>query len=121
MASKAQNRAIGGVTPLGVFTITPGTPQRVTSLLNLSDTIYTFSCRQLGFSVDSSVGGLVYLNYGNYAGLDANATALIIGSGQQQTLPMGCAATEGPIDAKAWFLDGSAACVVAVYALDGSS
>lgn len=121
MASRPQNKAVGGITPLGLFAITPGTPQQVTSKLNLSDKVYTFSARQLSFSVDSSVSGNVYVNYGNYAGEDANATALIIPSGTSVSLPLYGVVTEGLIDCAAWWLDGSAACKVAVFAADASS
>jgi hypothetical protein len=119
--SQQLNKAIGGVTPLGVITITSGTPQKVTTNLNLSDTTYTLTCRQLGFSVDTSPSGEVYVNYGNVAGKDAHATALIIQSGTAQSLPIGAVTADGLIDANAWWLDGSASCVVAVYALDASS
>jgi hypothetical protein len=119
--SQQLNKAIGGVTPLGVITISSGTPQKVTENLNLSDQVYTFSCRQLGFSVDSSPSGEVYVNYGNVAGKDAHATALIIQSGTAQSLPLGSLTTDGVLDANAWWLDGSASCVVAVYALDASN
>lgn len=126
MASRPTNKAIGGVTPLGVFTITPGTPQKLTSLMALSDKVYTFSCQQIGFSVESSPSGQIFVNYGNFNGAgggvaDPNATALIIQSGQQQALPIGASASGGLIDASAWWIDGSAACLVAVYALDASS
>lgn len=121
MSSRPQQRAIGGVTPLGYFTINPGTPQQITSKLALVDSTYSVTCRQLGFSVDSSVSGELYVNYGNNSGADSNATSLIVQSGTSQTLPIGAVSTEGCIDANAWYLDGSAAIKVAVYALDASS
>jgi hypothetical protein len=121
MAAPQQNRAIGGITPLGIITITAGAPQKVTKNLNLSDKVYTFGCRQLGFSLDATPSGEVYVNYGNVAGKDTNATAMIIQSGTSQSLPIGSVATEGFIDANQWYLDGSASCVVSIYALDASN
>ena len=41
------------------------------------------TCRQSAISVDSSVGGEVYVNYGNFAG-KGNQTALIVQSGTTQ-------------------------------------
>lgn len=122
MASVPQNKAVGGCTPLGVFTITSGTPQKVTSLLNLSDKVFTFSARQLGFSVTKASTGEVYVNYGNYAGLDQNATMLIVQPGTSQSLPIGSTATEGLIDCNQIYLDAATGgATVAVYALDASS
>lgn len=121
MPSRAQNKAIGGITPLGLFIITPGTPQRLTSKLSSSGSVYAFSARQVSFSVDSSVSGNVYINYGNYPGEDTNATALIVPSGTSASLPLHGVLTEGLIDCTSWWLDGSAACKVAVFAADASS
>lgn len=119
--SQAFNKSVGGITPLGVITITPGTPIKVTANLAQSDKVYTFFARQIGFSIDSTPAGEVYVNYGNVAGKDAHATALILQSGTTASLPVGAAVTEGVIDCTQWYLDGSAACVVAVYAADASS
>ena len=60
------------------------------------------------------------MNYGNFAG-KGNQTALIVQSGTTQALPVNSRCTEGEIDANAWYLDGSAACVVAVSFVDASS
>jgi hypothetical protein len=119
--SQAFQRAIGGITPLGVFTITPGTPQQLTANLKLSTTTYSFQARQIGFGVDSSPAGEIYVNYGNVAGKDSHVTALIIQSGTCQSLPLGAVTTEGEIDVSQWWIDGSAACVVAAYATDATS
>jgi hypothetical protein len=121
MAAPTINKAIGGVTPLGIITITPGTPIQVTSNLGISDTNFgKLMCRQIGLSLDSTPAGEIYVNYGNFAG-KGKATAMIIQSGTVSTLPWGCEVEDGLLDATAWWLDGSAACVVAVYALDASS
>jgi hypothetical protein len=120
MAFQKVNRAIGGITPLGKFTITPGTPQNILANTALSTIRYAFQCRQLGFSVSSTVVGEVYVNYGNIAGL-GNQTALIVQSAQEAGLPLTSRTTDSMIDASEYWLDGSAACVVTVYALDGSS
>jgi hypothetical protein len=120
MAWQKVNRAIGGITPLGKFTITPGVPQNILANTELSTIRYAFQCRQLGFSVSSLVAGEVYVNYGNIAGL-GDQTVLIVQSGQADGLPLTSKATDSMIDATQYWLDGSEACEVAVYALDGSS
>lgn len=119
--SQQFQRAIGGLTPLGIITITPGTPINLLKNLNLVTQRYSLQARQIGFSIDSSPAGEVYVNYGNVAGKDANVTAMILQSGTQQSFPIGSSCTEGEIDVSAWYLDGSAACVVAAYCLDASS
>jgi hypothetical protein len=120
MAFQKVTRAIGGITPLGEFTITPGTPQNILANTGITTARYAFQCRQIGFSVSSLVAGEVYVNYGNIAGL-GNQTALIVQSSQCQSLPIGMRSTDGLIDVTQWWLDGSAACKVAVYALDGTT
>ena len=128
MAAQTQkvNHAAGGITPLGVFTITPGTPQSILANTSLSSVRYALQCRQIGICVDSSVAGVVFLNYGNYNGAgggvpDTLATVLIVPSGQQQSLPVGQRTSDGMIDATQYYLDGTAACVVSVYAMDATS
>ncbi len=120
MAWQAVTHSIGGITPLGVFTITPGTPQNILANTALDSKRYAFQCRQIGISLDSTPSGEIYLNYGNIAG-KGGQTALIVQSGQQQSLPIGIRTTDGLIDATQYYLDGSAACVVAVYAMDATS
>jgi hypothetical protein len=120
MAFQKVTRAIGGITPLGEFTITPGTPQNILANTSITTKSYAFQCRSLGFSVSSTVAGEVYVNYGNIAGL-GNQTALIVQSSQAVSLPIGAVAVDGLIDATQWWLDGSAGCKVCVYTLDGST
>lgn len=128
MAKQTQKitRAIGGITPLGTFTITPGTPQSILANLALVGTRYALQCRQLGVSVSKSVAGEVYLNYGDYNGggggvPDPLATVLIVQSSSSDSLPFSSRTSDGLIDCTQYYLDGSAACVVAVYALDATS
>ena len=123
-------KMFGGVVPGGVITITPGTPQKVTANLvapganqtlnNPKTAPYTLLCRQIGFALDASASGEVYVNYGNNAG-KGPWTALIIQSGTVQALPVNSRCTEGEIDANAWYVDGSAACVVAISFVDASN
>ena len=120
MAWQKVNRAFGGITPLGKFTITPGTPQNILANTELSTIRYAFQCRQLGFSVSSTVDGEVWVNYGDIAGL-GDQTALIVQSGQADGLPLTSRAAESMIDATQYWLDGSEACLVVVYALDATS
>lgn len=120
MTFQKVTRAIGGITPLGEFTITPGTPQNILANTSLTTKSYALLCRSIGFSVSSTVAGEVYVNYGNIASL-GNQTALIVQSSQAQSLPLGAVVVDGLIDATQWWLDGSAACKVAVYILDGTS
>ncbi|HWF62947.1 MAG TPA: hypothetical protein VN666_21925 [Nitrospira sp.] len=123
-------KMFGGVVPGGVITITPATPIKVTANLKLASGSqslnvpatppYTVTCRQIGFSVDATPSGEVYVNYGPSAG-KGNNTALIIQSGTTVALPVNSRCTEGEIDANAWYVDGSAACVVAISFVDASS
>lgn len=128
MAAQTQKvkHASGGITPLGVFTITPGTPQSIMGNTNLASARYSLQCRQIGLSVDSSPAGQVFLNYGNYNGAgggvpDTLATVLIVQSGQEAALPQGARTSDAMIDATQFYLDGSAACIVAAYAMDATS
>jgi hypothetical protein len=122
MAFQKINRAIGGITPLGEFTITPGTPQNILANAALSTTRYAFQCRQLGFSVTKASTSEVYVNYGNNAGL-GNQTALIVQPGQEQSLPISSRAVDSEIDATQWYVDCAAGgtATVVVYALDATS
>lgn len=60
MAAQTQkvNHAAGGITPLGTFTITPGTPQSILANTELSTTRYALQCRQIDISVSSIVPNL---------------------------------------------------------------
>lgn len=130
MAGPNLQKMFGGVVPGGVITVTPGTPIPVTTNLKLAkgsvtlngpaNPPYSVMCRQIGISVDSSVAGEVWLNYGNFAGKGPQ-TALFVQSGQTQALPVNSRVVEGEIDATMWYLDGSAACVVAISFADASS
>ncbi len=127
MAAQTQKvtRSIGGITPLGVFTITPGTPQNILANTALVSTRYRLQARQIGVSVSSKVAGEVYLNYGNYNGAgggveDTLATTLIIQSGASDSLPFSSRTSDGMLDCTQYYLDGSAACVCAVYAMDAT-
>lgn len=113
-------RAFSGITPLGKFTITPGAPQNILANTELSTVRYSMQCRQIGISVSSLVAGEVYLNYGSIPGL-GNQTVLIAQSAQTESLPFSSRTSDSMIDATMYWLDGSAACVVSVYLLDGSS
>jgi hypothetical protein len=128
MAAQTQkvNHAAGGITPLGTFTITPGTPQSILKNTDLSTIRYALQCRQIGISVASSPSGTVFLNYGNYNGggggvFDPLATVLVVGAGQQQSLPIGIRTTDGMIDATQFYLDGTTGCIVSVYLMDATS
>lgn len=130
MAAPQLQKMFGGVVPGGIITVVPGTPTKVTANLNPATGSVTqngpakppFSvlCRQIGISVDSSVAGEVWLNYGNFPG-KGNQTALIVQSGQTQALPVNSRCVEGEIDANQWYIDGSAPCVVAISFADASS
>lgn len=125
-ATQKVNHASGGITPLGVFTITPGTPQNILANTSLKSTRYSMQCRQIGVSVSKSVAGEVYLNYGNYNGAgsgvpDTIATVLIVQSSSSDSLPFSSRTSDAMIDATQYWLDGSAACVCAVYLLDATN
>lgn len=125
-ATQKVNHASGGITPLGVFTITPGTPQNILKNTDLKTGRYAMQCRQIGISVSKSTAGEVYLNYGNYNGAgggvpDTIATVLIVQSSSSDSLPFSSRTSDAMIDAGQYWLDGSAACVCAVYLLDATS
>ena len=120
MAWQKITRAFSGITPLGKFIITPGTPQNILANTELSTVRYSMQCRQIGISVSSTVAGEVYLNYGDTPGL-GDQTVLIAQSAQTESLPFSSRTSDSMIDAGQYFLDGSAACVCAVYILDGTS
>ena len=113
-------RAFSGITPLGKFTITPGTPQNILANTELSTVRYAMQCRQIGISVSSLVAGEVYLNYGSIPGL-GNQTVLIAQSSSTESLPFSSRTSDSMIDAGQYYLDGSEACVCTVYILDGTS
>lgn len=124
-ATQKITRAIGGITPLGTITITPGTPQNILKNTDLKSTRYALQCRQLGFSVSKAVAGEVYVNYGNFNGAgggapDTLATVLIVQSSSSDSLPFSSRTSDGLLDCTQYWLDGDAACVVAVYALDAT-
>jgi hypothetical protein len=121
MASRPQVNAQSGITSLGIIIITAGTPQQIAPAIARSNSTYTLTARQIGFSVTSASTGEVYVNYGNYPGLDVNATTLIIQHGTSQSLPIGTVSTDGLIDVLKFWIDGShTGDVVAIYALDAS-
>lgn len=120
MAAPSLQKMFGGVVPGGVITITPGTPIPVTANLELIEQRGHLLCRQIGFSVDVGAAGEVYVNYGNFPGKGAQ-TALLIQSGTTQTLPPYALVRESEIDATRWYLDGDAACEVAVSFADASN
>lgn len=130
MAAPTLQKMFGGVVPGGIITITPGTPIKVTANIvqptanpsnsNTKSPPFSITCRQIGFSVDTTPSGEVYVNYGPTAG-KGNNTALIVQSGTTVALPVNSRCTEGEIDANAWYVDGSAACVVAISFADASS
>jgi hypothetical protein len=119
MAWQKITRAIGGITPLGEITITPGTPIQILVNTALTSTQYKMMCRQIGISVDSTVAGEVYVNYGATPGFGSQ-TALVVMSSSSQSLPIGMRTTDGMIDATQWYLDGSAACKCALYLMDAT-
>ena len=120
MAWQKITRAFSGITPLGKFTITPGTPQNILANTSLPTVRYSMQCRQIGVSVSSTVAGEVYLNYGDTPGL-GDQTVLIAQSAQTESLPFSSRTSDSMIDAGQYYLDGSEACVCTVYILDGTS
>ena len=120
MAWQKITRAFSGITPLGKFIITPGTPQNILANTSLPTVRYSMQCRQIGVSVSSTVAGEVYLNYGDTPGL-GDQTVLIAQSAQTESLPFSSRTSDSMIDAGQYYLDGSEACVCTVYILDGTS
>ena len=120
MAWQKITRAFSGITPLGKFSITPGTPQNILANTSLPTVRYSMQCRHIGVSVSSTVAGEVYLNYGEAPGL-GDQTVLIAQSAQTESLPFSSRTSDSMIDAGQYYLDGSAACVCTAYILDGTS
>jgi hypothetical protein len=132
MPGPQQTHLFGGVCPLGNITVpAAGTPVPVT--INLANQIqgsgvtsqdplgrpFNGSCRQLIFSTPGN-SGVIYVNYGNWPGLDAYATMLVIAPNQIASLPQGCL-TEAAIDITQIFIDSASdGDSVVVVAVDGS-
>lgn len=130
MAS-VKNRATSGISAGGAVTITGGTPIQISTLFalppnaggatNLTATPpFTLTAQQIIFSTGGNTG-VVYVNYGNFAGLDAHATALIIPANSVQSLPNGSLCTEALIDVTKWWVDGTTSDHVAVSLVNASS
>ena len=133
--SIAQVNPVPGIWPLGVVTITGGTPTSILTNVGsqaqgLDDSgvgglgkafrdkrPFSSLVTQIIFSAPVGNAGDVYVNYGKVAGLDANATVLIISKGTQQSLPAGAVLSAGQIDPSQYYLDGTTSDKVAVSAV----
>jgi hypothetical protein len=134
--SVPQNHLFGGICPLGIITVTTsGVPVPITQNVGsqqagqgtpwaqaMSGTFqgrpFSGNCRQLILSTPGN-SGVIYINYGNVAGLDANATMLVIAPNQIAYLPTGMC--DSNIDVTSIWVDAaSSSDIVVVAAADGS-
>ncbi|HEY3620716.1 MAG TPA: hypothetical protein VGK96_28265 [Candidatus Sulfotelmatobacter sp.] len=106
--SRPETNAIGGVWPLGTFTITSGTPIALTSIVGAQKATQPFSasCRQLTLSTPGNTG-LVYINDGPFAGRDVNRTVAVIGPNQPYVGFPNDPLTESVLDISRYYIDGS--------------
>ena len=135
MASRPETRALE-VWPLGTFTITPGTPIALTSIVGPQETgsnpqtqytggpkghAFTATCRGLVFSTAGNAG-LIYLNDGNWPGRDVNRTVTVIGPNQPNVEFPPAGLTQGVMDINRYYIDGTTAGdLVTITAVDASS
>ena len=113
MASRPETNAIGGVWPLGTFTITSGTPVSIMSIVgaNLPSTapagrVFSPNCRQLLISTAGNAG-LIYLNDGNYPGKDVNRTVAIIGPNMPNVAFPPSHLADSVLDMSRYWVDGT--------------
>ena len=135
--SIAQVNPVPGIWPLGSLTITHGTPLSILTNVGsqaqgLNDSgvgglgtafrdkrPFSSLVAQLTFSAPKGNAGEVYVNYGNVAGLDTNATVVIVQAGTTVSLPFGAPLVAGQIDPSQYYIDGTTSdklVVSAVYA-----
>lgn len=107
MPAPAQLRPLN-LWPLGIVTVTTaGTP--VAAIANISSgggITKTFECRQVRIQ-NISDSSDVYVNYGNFAGIDANGTMAILAAGESVSFPDG-GLSDTKIDLSKIYLDASA-------------
>lgn len=133
MPAPQQSKLFGGVTPLGIITVsTAGTPVALTtnlvnqaqgsspSTMDPKGRPFTGNCRQLVFSAPSANTGDVYIMYGNFAHTDTNAALLVVPKGVVAALPYGCLC-ESSIDVTSIWVDvATSGDKIIVTAVDGS-
>ena len=123
MPSQPQTNPVPGIWALGVLTVPasgaiPITTNVGTQQAGETDTglrarmpqgrPFTSLVNQLVFSADGTNGSDVYINYGNYAGLDTNATVLIVPAGVAgvYSIPPRSTLVSGSIDPNQYYLSG---------------
>ena len=135
--SIAQVNPVPGIWPMGTMTIANGTPTSILTVVGsqaqgLNDAglgglgmdfkakrPFSSLVAQLTFCAPKANAGEVYVNYGKVAGLDTNATVLIVQPGTTVSLPNGAPLVAGQIDPSQYYLDGATSdklVVSAVYA-----
>jgi hypothetical protein len=102
-----EKNPIGGVWPLGTFTITAGTPISLLSIVGQRVLGQGAFCRQFIISTAGNTGE-IYLNDGNVAGKDVNRTVAIIGPAEPSVGVPPDALRMSEMDVTRYYVDGSA-------------
>ena len=127
---------VPGIWPLGVITVTGGTPKQIIANVGSQDAgkndagvkvvmpqgrNFGSSCGQLVFSAPSANSGDVFINDGNFAGTpETNRTVLCIPKGMTLSLPAGAELQSGVIDVTRYWVDGTTGDKIIVTAMDAS-
>src|ERR1700686_2859007 len=132
MASRPETNAIGGVWPLGIITVTSGTPVHILSNVGAQETgavpgstplpqglpggqsaswsgrgrPFSATCRQLMLSTTGNTG-LIYINDGNWPGKDQYRTVAIIGPNQPNVAFPPNPLVESVLDLSRYWIDGT--------------
>lgn len=146
MPSRPEVNALGGIWPLGIITVTAGTPVSILSNVGAQGTgavvgspapvglpggqsaswsgrgrPFSATCRQLMLSTTGNTG-LIYINDGNWPGKDTNRTVAIIGPNQPNVAFPPNPLTESVMDLSRYWIDGSSSGdTIVIAAADASS
>ena len=147
MPSSPEVNAIGGVWPLGVITVTAGTPVSILSNVGAQGTgavsgsspapiglpggqsaswsgrgrPFSATCRQLMLSTTGNAG-LIYINDGNWPGKDTNRTVAIIGPNMPNVAFPPNPLVESVLDLSRYYIDGTnSGDTIVIAAADASS
>ena len=146
MPSRPEVNAIGGVWPLGVITVTAGTPVSILSNVGAQNSgavpgstapvglhggqsaswtgrgrNFMASARQLMLSTTGN-SGLIYINDGNWPGKDTNRTVAIIGPNMPNVAFPPNPLVESVLDLSRYYIDGTnSGDTIVIAAADASS
>ncbi len=128
MAGVVQKNALGSIWPLGLFTITGGTPINILSKVapQTAGSIptgrpYAPGCTQIVFSALTANTGDIFINDGNYAGATDPATVAVVAKGVTTSLPFSTTTSQSKLDPARYWVDGTTGDKVAIYCVDSSA